>query len=163
MHRRRVDPHSLFCLSAQQEYEGKPKGLWIGHSRFQCPSFVLNFAGGSAARLLVALYQRAQGESYRSRTVYSLSFKALSNTLEGITGMSKRQVQRSGLALERKKMLSRKRTQSGSTGQFRANHVTLLNPNGRPWDTAPGKPGLLSENNFHDFMTIPKDAIDSFR
>jgi hypothetical protein len=164
VHKKKADPHALFCLLAQQEHDGKPSGRWLGHSRFQCPSFVLNFAGGSAARLTIALYQRAQGVSYKAKGKYPLSFKVRSRTIEENTGMSKQQVQYSGLVLERKGHISRKRVRSDNTGEFRGNHITLLNPRtGSHWDTAPGKPGLLSENNYDDFMTIPKDALASFR
>jgi hypothetical protein len=158
------DRFALHVLRAKQADTNKPTGLWIGHSRFQCPSFVLEYAGRPPARLTLDLYDRAQGHSYSSADEFTLSFKVRLATVQEKTGMTAEQVKRSAMVLERDGRIYRKQVKSGKTGKFLSNLVTPLNPRtGRAWSTSPGKPGLLSENHFSEYITVPQDTIPAVK
>jgi hypothetical protein len=164
-------PFVIEVLQAQEEYSGKPVGLWIGHSRFQCPSFVLDYAGGSPARVVLSLYDRAQGHSYSSKHIGTLTFKVRAETLAERTGLTVAQVYRSQVILERDNRLYRRQPLSKASRTFLGNEVTLLLPQrtkqgqlvNNPISTAPKKPGLLSENGMRDYIVIPQDTLPAIK
>jgi hypothetical protein len=138
---------------------------------------VLEYAGALPARFTLYLYARAQGVSYGACSDGDLAFSIRVETIAENTGMTHKQVYHCGEQLSKERRLWRRQARAGKTGKFVGNVVVpLVMKPGRhlktreredqkikdapafpqPLQMAPGKPGLLSENGYHDYLTIPR-------
>jgi hypothetical protein len=144
----------------RQEQAGKPPWLWAGHSTSEVPSFITEYAGQPEAHVLLHLYRRARGKSYKSMTATDLSLTVRVDKLALKTGLSTRSIERAFVQLESDRRIRRVRKKR-SDRRFLASQVTLLDADGQPLQTSPGKYRVCYENDYTSFITMPRVSLEA--
>jgi CHC2 zinc finger len=143
----------------KEDQAGRPPWLWAGHSTFEFPEFVAEYAGQPEVHVLLHLYRRARGKSYKSMTATDLTLPVRVDKLALKTGLSTRSVERAFARLESDHRISRVRPTS--RGRFLASRITLLDGTGQPLQTSPRQFRVCRENDLTPFVTMPRVSLEA--
>lgn len=146
--------------------DDRPTGIWTGHSTFQIPLRLLEYAGQSPVHLALLLYSQGAGVSYRSPDWGNdVSFPSRIASRAKVSGLSARVVRSAFKRLETDGYISMRSNGNTDAGRYRARKIFLLDPQtGERLTTNPGIYGLFSSNatdeHFH-FITVPRTSLEA--
>jgi hypothetical protein len=138
----------------QEKRQGKPDGVWDGCTIFEVPEFIMDYVGQAPADILLILYGRASGQSYKSHSPHAVTLKASEAMLAERSRHEVKTVRRALKRLEQDKRLERLRDRSEGTGRFLASTFALLDSEGERLQTQPQQYRLCDINEVKPYITV---------
>ena len=146
----------------QEENERKQvEALWNGHSRFQCPAYVIGYGGEAEALVLLYFYQRATYINSNTEKESVLEIRVKEEAIANRCDLGPWSVSRAICKLEADCRIRVSRTRHPITGEKQISIYLLLHSTTKlPLTTSPGEYGFCHANFERPYITLPAESFE---